>query len=248
MIHHAPIKLQLLSMATVIRIKSDWLTFVLMKNILSSLAIGIFAFLLSSCGDNKTEGTIRYTVVYELPDSLKQYAAYLPKTALVYFKGDSTVSIQPTDQESTTVITNHKTNFMRALLKSTDKKFVVDYDKGAQAEEKLNQPAYTYVKTAESKIIAGYNAKKYTLRSKFTDDVAEAWFTRDLQIIPNSLTSIIDTSLGVPLAFTIRQNGLVVKTTVVAIEFKAVPDGVFNTPKGYEFLTLQQFKMMTAGK
>ena len=219
-----------------------------MKNIVISTLISIIAILLYSCGNNKIEGTITYTVAYELPDSLKQYADFLPKQATVYFKGDSTMSIQPTDQESTTVITNRKTNFMRALLKSADKKFVVDYDKAAQVEEQASQPVYTYTKTADSKTIAGYATTKYTLKNKATNDIAEAWFTRDIKIIPNSLTNILDTTMGVPLAFTIKQNGLVVKTMATAIKFDAVPNGVFNTPKGYEFLTPQQFKMMTSGR
>lgn len=171
----------------------------------------------------------------------------MPKQALVYFKGDSTISIQDTKEESTSVITNSKAGFMRALLKSATKKYAVDYDKAAQAEELAAMPSYTYTKTNEHKTIAGYDATRYVLKDKLTAQKTDAWFTTELAIIPSSLTTTLDAKLGTPLAFTMIQNGIVVKTTATDIKFEPVPDGVFNTPKGYEFLTPQQFKEMTAG-
>lgn len=204
---------------------------------------------LYSCSGKKTEGSIYYIVEYQLPDSLKEYAEHLPKQALVYFKGDSAVSIQASKEESTTVITNQKAAFMRALLKSDEQKkyYVIDYDKPAQAEERTSMPSYTFTKTTEHKIIAGYDAYKYNLKEKLTGEAVEAWFTKDVSIIPNSLTLNLDTALGVPLAFTSKQNGIVIKTTAKDVKFETVPDGVFNTPKGYEFLTPQKFKEMTGG-
>ncbi|MEO6523985.1 MAG: DUF4412 domain-containing protein [Mucilaginibacter sp.] len=216
------------------------------RNILFAFAIAISLY---SCSGKKTEGSIYYTVEYQLPDSLKEYAEHLPKQAMVYFKGDSTVSIQAGKEESTSIVTNQKTTFMRALLKSDEQKkyYAIDYDKNGQAEELASMPSYTFTKTTEHKSIAGYEAYKYNLKEKLTGDEAEAWFTKDVAIIPNSLTLNLDTALGVPLSFTSKQNGIIVKTTAKDIKFEKVPDGVFNTPKGYEFLTPQQFKNMTSG-
>lgn len=215
-----------------------------MKNILIVFAIAI---VFCACSSKKTEGTINYSVEYLLPDSLKQYAQYLPQQAVVYFKGDSTISIQDAKEESTSVITDTKAGFMRALLKSVTKHYAVDYDKAAQAEELAGMPSYTYTKGNEQKTIAGYNATKYNLKDKLTGEAAEAWFTKDIAIKPSSLTSTLDTALGVPLAFTLKQSGIIVKTTAKQIKFEPVPDGAFSTPKGYEFLTPKQFKELTTG-
>jgi hypothetical protein len=216
-----------------------------MKRIL--LPVLAITILLYSCSGKKTEGTVNYSVEYLLPDSLKQYAQYLPKQAVVYFKGDSTISIQETKEESTSVITVPKAGFMRALLKSTDKHFVIDYDKDAQAEERSIMPSYTFTKSAQHKTIAGYDAVKYDMKDKQTGESAEAWFTKDIVVIPNSLTVNLDTALGVPLSFTLKQNGIVVKTTVNQVMFETIPEGAFSTPKGYEFITPQKFKEMTSG-
>lgn len=213
----------------------------------NTLAVLIIAISFFACSSKKNDGTINYTVEYLLPDSLKQYAQYLPKQAVVYFKGDSTISIQDATQESTSVITDKNKGFMRALLKSASKKYAVDYDKAAQAEEVANMPSYTYRKSDEHKKIAGYDATRYILKDKLTGESAEAWFTKDVAIIPNSLTTTLDTALGVPLAFTLKQSGIIVKTTATAIKFEPVPTNAFETPKGYEFLTPKQFKEMTGG-
>lgn len=207
----------------------------------------MLAIAFCSCNNKKTEGSINYTVDYLLPDSLKQYAQYLPKQAVVYFKGDSTISVQQTKEESTSVITDSKAAYMLALLKSPSKKYAVDYDKAAQAEELAGMPSYTFTKSTEHKTIAGYDAIRYVLKDKITGESAEAWFTKDVAIIPNSLTSTLDTALGVPLAFTLKQSGIIVKTTATQVKFEPVPAGIFSVPKGYEFLTPNQFKDMTAG-
>ncbi len=85
----------------------------------------LLLFLTACKHQNTNEGFIAYQLEYQLPDSLKQYTAFLPKEAVVYFKGDSTVSLQKSNEESTTVITNRKTGFMRVLLKSPVKQFVI---------------------------------------------------------------------------------------------------------------------------
>jgi len=51
--------------------------------------------LFGSCSHKKVkQGSVAYDIEYQLPDSLNTYKAYLPAKAIVYFKSDSTVSIQ----------------------------------------------------------------------------------------------------------------------------------------------------------
>lgn len=212
------------------------------KALIPAFALLIFFF---SCKSKKAdEGKVVYTLEYQLPDSLKHYIEYLPKEATVYFKGDSTVSIQRANQESTTVITDKKTNFMRVLLESSMKKFVVDYSKEDQAEEIGPLPPHTVTKQQDTTTIAGYKATKYIFKDKLSDEVTEMWFTKDISLIPNSLTTMLDSTLGVPLMFSINQNGMKMKTTVKEIKFQPIPAGVFSTPKGFTALTPQQLRAM----
>ena len=201
--------------------------------------------LFSSCSNKKIkQGSIAYTIEYQLPDSLNRYLAYLPKSAMVYFKGDSAVSIQQMNDESTTIITDKATSFMRVLLRSSAKKYVIDYDKAEQAQESPARLGYTYQAGTETKAIGGYKALKYTLTNKETLEQSEVWFTKDISVVPNSLTMAIDTVHGFPVAFTTNQGGMLIKHTVKQIKFEPVPEGVFSTPAGYEPLTPKQLRDM----
>jgi len=201
--------------------------------------------LLYSCSRKKVlEGSITYDLHYQLPDSLKRYQIYLPKTAKVYFKGDSAVSIQQMNDESTTIITHKPTNFMRVLLTSRDKKIVIDYSKADQEEESTAKLGYSYVASVDTQTIAHHKALKYVLTNKVTGETDEAWFTKEVHLIPNSLTATLDTAKGFPLSFTTSTNGLWTKTTVKEIKFEPVPAGIFSTPAGYEKLTPKQLREM----
>ncbi len=200
---------------------------------------------LAACHKKKSvEGSISYAIEYILPDSLKQYEEYLPNSAKVYFKDDSTISIQQINAESTTIITHKPTDFMRVLLTSSTKKYVIDYNTAEQLEEAQARLGYSYSANSTTNTIAGYKTSKYTLTDKATGENAEAWFTKDVKIIPNSLTMPFDTTYGVPLFFTTTHNGITTKTTVKEIKFEPVPDGIFLTPKGYETLTPKQLREM----
>lgn len=214
-----------------------------------ALVVAAILFILfSSCSKKEIkQGRIVYSIEYELPDSLSRYTAYLPKQATVYFKGDSTVSIQQAGAESTTVITHKPSEFMRVLLRSAASRFVIDYNKAQQPELLPVTSGYSYEAKDDTMTIAGYKAKKYELTDKATGLTSEAWFTKQLSVVPNYLTTVFDTTYGVPLTFTTRQNDIPVKTTLKEIKFEPVPDGIFSTPKGYEKITPDQFKNLPVG-
>jgi hypothetical protein len=216
-----------------------------MRKILWLIPAALAVF--SSCNHKPVkQGSITYAIEYELPDSLKHYSDYLPKTAIVYFKGDSTVSIQQAGDEATTVITHKSTGFMRVLLRSSTAKYQVDYKKTEQADV-LPPVTYSYAATSESKTIAGHKAQKYILTDKTTGLTSEAWFSKEISVIPNYLTAVFDTTYGAPLAFSINQNSIAIKTTAKELKFEPVPDGVFAAPAGYKKITPQQFKDLPVG-
>jgi outer membrane lipoprotein-sorting protein len=198
---------------------------------------------LNSCGNKKVkQGSITYSIEYQLPDSLNRYKDYLPKTAVVYFKGDSTISVQQANDEATTVITYKPTDLMRVLLRSASAKYIIDYPKSEQTEILPARAGYSYTPTNEIKIIAGHKATKYNLIDKATGAASEAWFTREVSVVPSYLTTVFDTTYGVPLSFTTMQNDIPVTTTAKEIKFEPVPDGAFTAPQGYRQMTPKQFR------
>lgn len=211
---------------------------------LAYLLVVLYVITLTACGDNQKEGVMIYTLEYHLPDSLSSYAAFLPTKATVYFKGDSVVTIQGNDQESTTMITHQPTGYMLALLKSGDKRVQINYPKAEQSSELPDMNTYDLTKGSATKQIADYKAQQYIMKNKFTGDTTSTWFTHDLAVPPNFLTMVFKPELGVPLSFSTDQNGIVTKTTLKEIRFEPVPAGVFTAPAGYEMLTPQQLREM----
>jgi hypothetical protein len=214
-----------------------------MKNTVLFL-VAALVITLSACSDKKKEGTIIYQLAYTLPDSLRSYEAYLPTTATEYFKGDSVVTIQGNEQEATTMITHKPTDYMLALLKSGIRRYQVAYSKEEQAKELPDMTAYEFIKGSATKQIAGYKAEQYIMKNKFNGDTTSAWFTHDITIPPGFITAIFKPELGVPLAFSTNQNGMITKTTLKQIRFEPVPAGVFSAPAGYKKLTPQELREM----
>ncbi|MBE9668791.1 hypothetical protein [Mucilaginibacter boryungensis] len=198
---------------------------------------------LSAC-TKKKEGVMVYQLQYTLPDSLQTYEAYLPKTSTVYFKDDSVATVQGTDQESTTMITHQPTNYMLCLLKSGVRRFEVQYNKDDQAKELPDMKMYDFIKGTATKKIAGYDVQQYIMKNKFNGDTTSTWFTHNVTVPPGFLTMVFNPELGVPVAFSTNQNGMVTKTTLKEIRYESVPVGIFNAPPGYMKLTPQQLREM----
>ena len=208
----------------------------------------LLPLLLTACSNKPIkQGKITYAISYQLPDSLSRYAAYLPTQAIVYFKGDSTVTIQQQGDEATTVITYQPTSFLRVLLHSAAANYEVDYAKSEQSTLLPAPLGYNYTAKSDSLSIAGYHASKYQIEDKGTGLQSEIWYSKKLALPVNYLTMPFDTTYGVAVKFTTKQNEIPVTTTLKEIKFEAVPDGVFSTPAGYHKLTPQQFKDMPVG-
>ncbi|MXV15534.1 hypothetical protein [Hufsiella ginkgonis] len=217
------------------------------KIILSALA---FVFATAAFAQEKIkEGTIIYTVEYQLPDAMKPYASFFPREATVYFKGDSAKSVQVSTRSTTSVITDINASFMRLLLEAGVKKVYVSFTPAQQEEGLMALPEYAYTAGTETKTIGGYKALKYDQKNKKTGVSSEAWFTKDVSVVQNSLTAQIDESLGLPLVFTAAQaNGLTIKVTFKELKAGPVAAGTFSTPKDFQSIAIQDLtKIMTGG-
>ncbi|QKJ31919.1 hypothetical protein HQ865_19830 [Mucilaginibacter mali] len=211
------------------------------------LLMAVCAVMLSACSDKKKEGVITYQLSYQLPDSLTSFAAYLPKHAHAYFKGDSVASVQGTDEESTTMITYHPTGYLLCLLKSGMKRFQVQYSLEEQKKELPDMSLYEFTRGRTDLKIAGYAAQQYIMKNKFSGDTTSAWFTHDIEVPPNYLTAMFKPEFGTPLRFSINQNGMVTETSFKEIRYEPVPAGIFVAPPGYKKMTPSELNEMPVG-
>ncbi|PTQ99517.1 hypothetical protein C8P68_102341 [Mucilaginibacter yixingensis] len=204
----------------------------------------ICAAALASCGKKVPQGKLVYTLSYDLPDNIRQFADHLPKEAVVYFKGDSAVVVQKMGDESTTVITHQPTKFMDVLFKSPKQSYQVNYSKQDQEEDRSHMPIFEAVKGPQTKTMNGVAAQQYTLSDKMTTENQEAWFTTAIKAPQSYLSKMLDPVLGVPLVFSYNQNGMITHVKIKEINTdEDVPAGVFTVPAGYQKLAPKDLQM-----
>jgi hypothetical protein len=221
-----------------------------MKKLFLSAVIALSSIL--ALGQNKIkEGTITYGVEWTLPPNANpQMASMLPAEMKVYFKGDSAATTAKSPMSSSTTITNPKTDFVRLLLDvpMMQKKFSVRFTPADLEEMQDQWPQFELTAGTENKTLAGYKAQKYAVKEKKSGKTFDAWFTKDVDIIQNSLNHFFDKSYGFPLEFNTVQNGMGIKATVKALQPEKIPAGSFSATKDYEEITFEQLKGMMGGR
>ena len=100
----------------------------------------------------------------------------------------------------------------------------------------------------ETKEVLGYKAQKYNVNEKKSGQNFEAWFTKDIEVTPNTLSRFYDKGYGFPMEFSSFMNGITVKAKVKDVKPGPVPAGSFSATKEYEEITLDQLMQMSGGR
>ena len=227
-----------------------------MKKIILNIALllvgtGVFAQATQAeSGSVIAEGTIIYAVEWKLPEQMQAMASSFPTELKVYFKGDSSSLKTQSPMYSSTNILNTKKEYERLLLDipMMGKKFSVIFSPADQERIAENMPELIVKPATDSKTIAGYKAQKYEVNEKKSNQNSEAWFTKDIEIVPNSLSRFYDKSYGFPVEFTSYMNGLSVKAVVKELKAEPVPAGMFSASKDFEEISLDQLMQMQRGR
>jgi len=195
------------------------------------------------------EGIITYKVEWMPPPAMAQFASRFPTEMVVYFKGDSSASDTKTAFFSNKIIMNAKTEYVRLLvdMPMANKKYSVIFTPDDLEQAQEQNPEFETKATAETKAINGYNATKYSVKEKKSGQTFDAWFTKDITVTPNSLTTFYDKNLGVPLEFQTVANRMPIKASIKEIKEAPVPAGSFGASKEYEEITLAQLMGMMSG-
>ncbi len=211
------------------------------------IGAGVFA----QAGKKLSEGTLIYSVEWNLPQQMQAMASSFPTELKVHFKGDSSSLKTESQMYSSTNITNLSKEYERLLLDipMMGKKFSVIFTPADQDKMADKMPELALKAGTETKTIAGYNAMKYDVTEKKSNQASVAWFTKDIDVTTqNPLTRFYNKSYGFPVEFTSYMNGLSVKATLKEVKTDAVPAGTFSAGKGYEEITLDQLSQMQGGR
>ena len=217
--------------------------------IAAMLLIGADSF--AQTGKKLSEGILIYTVEWKLPEQMAAMSSNFPTELKVYFKGDSSSLKTESPMYSSTNITNINKEYERLLLDipMMNKKFSVIFSPADQDKMAANLPDLVLTAGTETKTVAGYNATKYDVIEKKSNQNSTAWFTKDIDVTTqNPLTRFYNKSYGFPVEFISYMNGLSVKATLKEIKAEAIPTGSFSASKDYEEITLDQLMQMQGGR
>lgn len=198
------------------------------------------------------EGIATYTVEYDLPADQQSMAAMLPKEFKVAFKGNYSQFKMDMGMFATSVILDNSTNETLTLtdVPMQSKKIAVRMNQSEaekMREMQSGEEDYEVTETTETKKIAGYNCKKYTLKDKSEGSETELWATTEIQIPASALTSAIKKIKGVPIAFSNKANGMKTKLTLKSISEEPVSDINLTIPAGYEIMDFKDLMSKMGG-
>jgi GLPGLI family protein len=140
------------------------------------------------------------------------------------------------------VISNTKNSESTLLMNMMGQKMAIEV--GDQKDNKSESiPSIVY--SQESKTIAGYLCKKATY-TVFNEEQQDS-ISMDLYYttkIPSSYNPQFKELKGIPLEYTINTQGMSMTFEATKVESKKLSKSLFNIPKEYETISLEEFKKM----
>jgi len=193
-----------------------------------------------------TEGTITYSMAYDLPADKQMMAATLPTVVTFYFRGDSTAAIFNQGVATIKGVSVLKDNFHSLLIDipSSLKKIAVVLTPAEVEQEKAAIPQLTGVRGTEKQMVDGYNCTKEMVTDPKSGATYEIWLTNDIEVPSNSISRPVSMFGGVPVKFVTFNSGLKINAEIREMKEVPIPAGFFTPTKEYERMTYTEFKAM----
>lgn len=206
-----------------------------------TLSIVLTGTVLASKAQKKiTEGAVIYTVSYDLPADKQQYAAMMPKEIKCYFRDDSTATLIDQGPAKIKSILNAKAQFQSLLIDvpQFDKKFAVVLTPADQEELKAKEPEFSGTPGTETQTIAGYKCTKIDVKDNKSGLDYALWVTKDIELVPNTMTKLVAKLGGVPVKFVTFNNGVKINAQLKEVKEETVPAGFFSVTKDYQSMSM----------
>lgn len=211
-------------------------------------AILISTAVISHAQKKITEGTITYDAKYDLKPEQQAIANMLPSETKVKFNGSLSKMQLEQGPAMITILNNaaEKTGLLLIDVPIAQKQIAVKMNK-AELEKAEAEAGYTDFKaTGEKQTISNYNAEKYTYKTAKGDNF-ELWATTDLDLPLSTYSQHFSGVKGVPVKFTIIQNGVKMTLTLKDIKEEKIDGISLAVPSGYDEMTMDDLKAMQGG-
>lgn len=225
---------------------------------LKNLKLGLIAFIcLGSTFAAKAQkvlkqGTITYSVQYNLPPDKQSMAAMLPAEQKVEFNGNMSRFKMDFGMYAVQVIYNDSSKETMTLtdVPMQGKKIAMkmNQDQAKKIEEVQGVTRDFDIKaTDETKQIAGYNCKKYIFTNKDSGVELNVWATKDITVPLNSISAGLKGLDGFPVQFDNDQRGIKSTLTLKSISEEPVKEITMSVPDGYETMSFEDVMAQMGG-
>lgn len=194
-----------------------------------------------------SEGAITYTVSFDLPADKQQFASMMPKEITSYFRGDSTASSVQQGPATIKSVQDYKTNYQSLMIDvpAASKKIAVSLKPAEIEQMESVNPKLTGTPGTEKQTIAGYNCTKVTATDAKSGAKYDVWVTKDIDIVPNSMSYLVSNFGGVPVKFVTFNQGIKINAEIKEVKETPVPKGFFSATKDYQSMSMDDLKAMT---
>ena len=190
----------------------------------------------------KFQGTITYSIDYDLPEIMEPQRSMLPSEMKTYCKKSSSRVEQKTAMGDQIVISNINTGESTLLMNMMGQKMAIEIG-NQDKDENESTPNIVYLE--DSKTIAGYLCKKatYTVFIEEQQDsmTMDLYYTSEIPSIYNAQFNQLN---GLPLEYTINTQGMSMTFEAINVELNKQSKSLFEIPKEYEIISLEAFKKM----
>lgn len=222
---------------------------------LKSIKTGVLAVVLVSTAifahaqKKITEGTAVFGLEYSLTPEQEPMAAMFPSETKVKFNNNMAKIELQQGPATITVFSNvtELTSLVLIDVPVAQLQYAVKGTKEDYEKEKAANPKFSDFKaTGEKKVIATYNAEKYS----YKDDKGgnyELWVTKDIELPVGLFGHDFMEVAGTPVKFTSFKNGVKSTSTLKSIVSEKQGPFTLDVPKGYEVKTMQEIMQMQGG-
>ncbi len=198
------------------------------------------------------QGTITYTLEYNLSPDKQAMTTMLPQEYKMSFKDDLSQFKMDMGMFSTLITYNNRTLETLSLTEVPIQSKKIALKMNKEQTEKMGKMQggnkdFEITTTTEKKLISNYNCTKYLCKDKESGSVSEVWATQDIAVPTNTLTTMFKGISGVPIQFNTDARGMKAKITVKSIVEENVADINMNIPKEYETMSFDDLVKQMGG-
>lgn len=217
-----------------------------MKKILLLSSVFLFlSFGLKAQNKVLLEGfSVIYGVNVNTPGMNETIKSMMPKEMVITYKGDMVRTEMVTPMTTSITIIDTKKNKGTTLMEMFGNKIAMDLTDQLKSGQDIKASNVDIEITKETKMIAGYKCTKAITRVKDSAEPIVVYFTEELPMVKNQLTSSFSGINGCLLEFSTNQGGMALKMTAKTVSFGDISDNKFIVPEGYQKMDAKDLQNM----